>query len=109
MLTNVKRLFGDENEKTLKRLWKRVADINALEPDIQALSDDALRAKTDEFKQRLSDGETTDDLMPEAFAVVREAARRTLGERTTRKSNPLRSNASFAVAWMSRTSSSHAR
>src|SRR5690606_25034711 len=58
-----------------------VARVNALEPDMQALSDDALRAKTDEFRQRHADGESLDQLLPEAFAVVREAGRRVLGMR----------------------------
>ena len=71
----------DSNEKELKRLEPTVARINSLEPDFQQLSDAELRAKTDEFKARLENGETLDDLLPEAFAAVREAARRTIGER----------------------------
>ena len=72
----------DSNEKELKRLEPIVAQINSLEPDFQKLSDAELRAKTDEFKARLKNGETLDDLLPEAFAAVREAARRsTIGER----------------------------
>src|SRR5690606_25049860 len=58
-----------------------VPDIGALEPEMQALSDDALKAKTAEFRQRLDNGETLDDLLIEAFAVVREASRRVLGQR----------------------------
>ncbi|MBM3511169.1 MAG: preprotein translocase subunit SecA [Alphaproteobacteria bacterium] len=82
MLGNLaKRLFGTANDRVLKRLEKNVARINALEPAMQALADDAFPAKTAEFKQRLADGAPLDDLLPEAFAVVREAARRTLGER----------------------------
>ncbi|MEX1026530.1 MAG: preprotein translocase subunit SecA, partial [Candidatus Paceibacterota bacterium] len=89
MLNTIKKLFGDESTRTLKPLWPIVTRINELEAGIQALSDDELRAKTDEFKRRLNppEGEskgareTLDDILPEAFAVVREAARRTLGER----------------------------
>jgi len=71
----------DSNEKELKRLHPTVAQINSLEPDFQKLSNPDLRAKTDEFKARLQDAETLDDLLPEAFAAVREAARRTIGQR----------------------------
>ncbi len=77
----LKKLFGDESEKTVKKLQPNVAAINALEPTIKALSDEALKAKTSEFKTRLEKGETLDDILPEAFAVVREASRRTLGQR----------------------------
>ncbi len=77
----LEKLFGSDNDREVKRLMKQVAEIEALEPQMQALSDDALRAKTDEFKKRLASGETTDDLLNEAFAVVREAAVRTLGLR----------------------------
>ncbi|MBN1693435.1 MAG: preprotein translocase subunit SecA [Dehalococcoidales bacterium] len=78
------KLFGklfDSNEKELKRLRPYVDEINALEPEFEALSDDALKAKTAEFKKRYEGGESLDDLLPEAFAAVREAARRTLGQR----------------------------
>jgi preprotein translocase subunit SecA len=75
------RLFGSRNERLVKQLGKNVQRINALESDLQALSDADLRAKTDEFKTRLGKGETLDQLLPEAFATVREAARRTLGLR----------------------------
>ncbi|BBD80951.1 preprotein translocase subunit SecA [Aerosticca soli] len=75
------RLFGSRNERVLRQLSQTVARINALEPQIQPLTDAELRAKTDAFKQRLAAGETLDQLLPEAFAVVREAARRTLGLR----------------------------
>jgi len=75
------KIFGDPNERELKRLRKIVDTINALEPEMQALSDEALRAKTEEFKARLAEGETLDDLLPEAFATVREAARRTINMR----------------------------
>ncbi|MCJ7654354.1 MAG: SEC-C domain-containing protein [Dehalococcoidia bacterium] len=71
----------DSNEKELKRLQPIVDEINPLEPEFQKLSDAELRARTDEFKARLKDGETLDDILPEAFAAVREAARRTIGER----------------------------
>jgi preprotein translocase subunit SecA len=71
-------VFGTSNERALKGYQRRVPSINALEPAIQALDDDALRAKTDEFRQRLAGGATLDELLPEAFAVVREASRRVL-------------------------------
>ncbi len=74
-------IFGSRNERLLRQMSKTVAKINALEPDMQALSDDELRAKTDEFRQRLSEGAKLDDLLPEAFAVVREASWRVLGLR----------------------------
>jgi len=74
-------IFGSRNERVLRQLGRRVAQINALEPQMQALDDAALRAKTDEFKQRLAEGTKLDDLLPEAFAVVREASRRVLGLR----------------------------
>ena len=76
-----KNLFGTTNDREVKRLHTPVEAVNALEPEIQALSEDALRGKTDEFRERLTSGETLDDLLVEAFAVVREAARRALGER----------------------------
>ncbi|MGB5179266.1 MAG: DEAD/DEAH box helicase, partial [Gammaproteobacteria bacterium] len=72
------KLFGSRNERQLKRMSRVVAQINALEPDFKALSDEALRAKTDEYRKRQADGESLDDLLPEAFAAVREAAWRTL-------------------------------
>ena len=75
------RFFGSSNDRKVKAMAARVAKINALEPQIQALSDEALRAKTAEFKERLAKGETLDQLLEEAFAVVREAARRVLGQR----------------------------
>ncbi len=78
------KLFGklfDSNEKELKRLRPYVDEINALESEFQALTDDALKAKTAEFKKRYEQGESLDDLLPEAFAAVREAARRTIGQR----------------------------
>jgi len=74
------KIFGD-NARELKKYWPVVDEINALEPDMEALSDEQLTAKTAEFKERLAGGEKLDDLLPEAFAVVREAARRTVGQR----------------------------
>jgi preprotein translocase subunit SecA len=73
--------FGTANDRSLKTYQRRVPQINALEPAMMALSDEALGAKTIEFRARLADGATLDDILPEAFAVVREAARRTLGQR----------------------------
>ncbi|MCR4814029.1 MAG: preprotein translocase subunit SecA [Lachnospiraceae bacterium] len=77
----VDKIFGTHSERELKRIRPLVDKINKLEPEISALSDEELRAKTDEFKERLSKGETKDDILPEAFAVVREAGKRTLGMR----------------------------
>jgi preprotein translocase subunit SecA len=74
----LRKVFGTRNQRLLARMQKIVAVINSLEPKFQALSDDALRGKTDEFRQRIKSGATLDELMPEAFAVVREAGRRTL-------------------------------
>ena len=71
------RLFGNSNERQIRRMRPVVARINELEPAMQALTDDELRAKTDEFRERLAAGETLDDLLPEAFAACREAGRRT--------------------------------
>jgi len=76
-----KKIFGSRNDRLVKQYALKVQEINALEPALQALSDDALRAKTAEFKQRYINGETLDQLMPEAFAVVREGSRRALGMR----------------------------
>ena len=82
MIPNIlKKIFGSRNDRLLKQYRTKVAKVNALEAATQALSDEALRAKTDEFKQRLSQGETLDQLLPEAFATVREASRRVLGMR----------------------------
>lgn len=77
----LKLLFGTKAERDIKKLQPLVDKINSLEPEIRALTDEQLSAKTNEFKQRLRAGETLDDLLPEAFAVVRETARRVLGER----------------------------
>jgi preprotein translocase subunit SecA len=79
--TLLAKVVGTQNDRELKRLRPIVAEVNALEPAIQALSDAQLRAKTAEFRQRLGNGETLDDLLPEAFAVVREAGRRMLNMR----------------------------
>ncbi|MCH8998225.1 MAG: preprotein translocase subunit SecA, partial [Proteobacteria bacterium] len=76
-----KRLFGSANERFLKELDPAVVAINALEPELEALSDDDLRARTTAFRQRVAVGEELDDLLIEAFATVREAAKRTLGQR----------------------------
>lgn len=81
MLGIVKKIFGDANEREVKRLMKTVELINGMEPEFEKLSDDQLRAKTDEFRERLEKGDTLDQLLPEAFATVREAAKRTLGMR----------------------------
>ncbi len=78
IFTNV---LGSRNQRVLRRLWKTVEKINALEPQISALSDEAIRSKTNEFRKRLEGGEPLDGLLPEAFAVVREAAKRTLNMR----------------------------
>ena len=77
----LKTLFGSRNDRVIRRMRKEVERINALEPSIAALSDVDLRAKTDEFKKRLAQGEKLDALLPEAFAVVREASKRTLDMR----------------------------
>jgi preprotein translocase subunit SecA len=76
-----RKLFGTANDRFIKGLRKTVDDINALEPELEALSDDALRQRTAWFRERLQKGETPDDLLVEAFATVREAAKRTLGQR----------------------------
>ena len=81
MLGFAKTLFGSSNDRKVKQLMGGVARINALEPEYAALSEEQLRAKTDEFKSRLAAGETLDDIMQEAFALVREASKRTLGQR----------------------------
>ncbi len=74
-------VFGSRNERLLRQMNKTVAKINALEPGLKSLSDDELRAKTGEFRKRLADGAKLDSLLPEAFAVVREASRRVIGLR----------------------------
>jgi preprotein translocase subunit SecA len=77
----VKNVFGNYNEKELKKLWPLVDETNQLEDSMKAMSDDQLAALTSEFRERLADGETLDDLLPEAFAACREASRRRLGMR----------------------------
>src|SRR6476659_4036929 len=79
--TILAKVVGTQNERELKRLRPIVAEVNAFEPAIKALSDEQLRGKTAEFKQRVANGETLDELLPEAFAVVREAGRRVLNMR----------------------------
>ena len=82
MIVNVlTKVFGSKNERELKRIQPVVEQINALEPQMQALSDEELRGQTPRFKQRLENGETLDDLLPEAFATVREASVRSLNMR----------------------------
>ena len=75
----LQKLFGSHSDHELKRIYPIADKIEALEPQMQALSDEELRAKTDEFKARYQSGEDLDKLLPEAFAVVREAAWRVLG------------------------------
>jgi preprotein translocase subunit SecA len=76
-----RKLFGSANDRRVKGYQSRVNAINALEPELAALSDEALRARTAEFKQQLANGKTLDDILVPAFATVREAAKRTLGQR----------------------------
>ena len=79
--TVMKSIFGSSNERYVKTMGKTVSQINALEPQIQALTDDQLRAQTDKFREMLAGGSTLDDILPEAFATVREAGIRVLGMR----------------------------
>ncbi|MGZ8261982.1 MAG: preprotein translocase subunit SecA [Methylotenera sp.] len=79
--TLFKKLFGSRNDRLVKQYAQKVQEINALEPAMQALTDEALKAKTAEFKQRYTNGESLDQLLPEAFAVVREGSHRALGMR----------------------------
>lgn len=81
MVEILKKIFGTKNDRELKRLFSRIEEINRLEPEIASLSDEKLRAKTNEFKNRLELGETLDDILNEAFAVVREVSKRLLGMR----------------------------
>ncbi len=81
LMSFLQKMFGDPGSKAIKSLEPMVATINALEPAMIALSDTELRAKTDFFRIQLAEGKTLEDLMPEAFAAVREAAKRTLGQR----------------------------
>ena len=76
-----RKLFGSANERRIRGYQPRVDAINALEPELAALSDEALRARTAEFKKQVAEGESLDDILVPAFATVREAAKRTLGQR----------------------------
>ncbi|MDP7386243.1 MAG: preprotein translocase subunit SecA, partial [Nitrospinota bacterium] len=77
----VKKMVGTKNDRELKRLGEYIERTNALEPGIRELSDEEIRAKTDELRGRLADGETLEDLLPEAFAACREVARRKVNMR----------------------------
>ena len=77
----LEKIFGDENKKYLKKAQRKVEKINQLEPEFEKLKDEQLKEKTLEFKERLQKGETLDDLLEEVFSLVREAAKRTLGQR----------------------------
>ncbi len=81
MVNILKKIFGTRNDRILRHLWREVKKINQWEPTIAALTDEELRGKTTEFKQRLEKGVSLGEILPEAFAVVREASRRTLGMR----------------------------
>ncbi len=82
MFTNLlTKVFGSRNDRTLRRMRKLVAQISQLEPEMEKLSDDELKAKTDEFRARLAKGDTVNSLLPESFAVVREASKRVFGMR----------------------------
>ncbi len=81
MVAFISKIFTNGNERELKRLWPVVEEVNELEPEVEALDDDSLRAKTDALRRRFAAGETLEDLLPEAFAVVREAIRRRLAQR----------------------------
>lgn len=76
-----RKIFGSANDRFVKKQYKIVNQINALEPYFEKLSDEELKAKTDEYRSRIKEGETLDDLLPEAFATVREAAKRVMGQR----------------------------
>ena len=77
----VTKIFGSRNERAIRRMRKVVAQINQLEPEFEKLTDDELKAKTDEFRERLKKGEKEEDILPEAFATVREASKRVFGMR----------------------------
>ncbi|WP_374684741.1 preprotein translocase subunit SecA [Scandinavium hiltneri] len=81
MLNLLTKVFGSRNDRTLRRMRKTVVQINAMEPALEKLSDDELKAKTNEFRERLEKGATVESLIPEAFAVVREASKRVFGMR----------------------------
>src|ERR1700758_3989118 len=76
-----RKLFGSSNDRRIRAYRPRVDEINAMEKELEALSDEALRARTDEFKKLLAEGQTLDDILVPAFATVREAGKRTLGQR----------------------------
>ena len=76
-----RKIFGSANDRFVKKLYKTVNKINALEPDFIKLSDEELKAKTDEYRTRLKNGETLDDILLEAIATVREASKRVMGQR----------------------------
>src|SRR5687767_8534124 len=76
-----RKLFGSANDRRVRKYQPRVDEINSLEKELEALSDDALRARTEEFKRQVADGKTLDDILVPAFATVREASKRTLGQR----------------------------
>ena len=79
MIENLlKKLIGSKNDRELKRLWAKVQSINDFEPEMAALSDEALKAKTPYLKEKLANGATLDDILPEAFAVAREGSKRVL-------------------------------
>ncbi|SUG57372.1 preprotein translocase SecA subunit [Salmonella enterica subsp. diarizonae] len=75
------KVFGSRNDRTLRRMRKAVSLINTMEPEMEKLSDDELKAKTNEFRARIEKGESVESLIPEAFAVVREASKRVFGMR----------------------------
>jgi preprotein translocase subunit SecA len=79
------KIFGSRNDRLLKQMGKEVKKINALEPVLEALNDEELKTKTTEFKDRVSQGETLEQILPEAFAVVREASK---GKRSTARGQP---------------------
>ena len=81
MLKNITKFLGGSNEGVIKGLFKDVEEINALEPEFERMADNELMATRDVFKARLASGEDLDDILPEAFAAVREASKRTLGMR----------------------------
>src|SRR6202047_4406140 len=76
-----RKLFGSANERRIRSYRSRVEAINAVEPELEALSDEALRARTEAFKEQVANGSTLDDILVPAFATVREASKRTLGQR----------------------------
>ena len=81
LLSKISNLFGNSNEKALEQLYPIVEQINLLEGSFGKKTDDELQKVTTEFKSRISTGETLDEILPEAFALVRESAKRTLGQR----------------------------